>query len=234
MKLRESSPPIAAINQNGLSHQIYERLKTAILQGNFTLGQRLSPEELATYFQVSIMPIRDALRLLEADGLVEIVPRRGVFVTQISEDAVKEIFQVRQIIECAAVEELEQVPSGLLVQLEAILQEMENLLEGEIYREYLHYVQLDTQFHNLIVGIPKIKRLAQFYEELRWPLQLVLVLSHVKHQRAQHTLAEHKAILEALEAKDTSRAQAKILIHLNNARDDLLNHLASNVDRDPK
>ena len=96
---KRSRLPIAGIDQIGLSQQIYARLKSAILSGAFAFGERLSTEELAQHFEVSVMPVRDAMKLLEADGLVQITPRRGVFVTEVKVETVKEIFQIRRIIE---------------------------------------------------------------------------------------------------------------------------------------
>src|SRR3954468_23100920 len=94
---KRSALPLAAIDQNGLSQQVYGRLKSAILNGTFAQGERLSTEELAKHFEVSIMPVRDALKLLEADGLVQIMPRRGVFVADVKAKTVQEIFHIRKI-----------------------------------------------------------------------------------------------------------------------------------------
>ncbi len=212
----------ATIAPANLSLQIYAELKSAILNGNFALGERLSPDELAKHFQVSVMPVRDALKLLETDGLVEILPRRGAFVAQVQKGTVREIFHIRRIIERACVEEVENVSPELLTQLQATLTDMESLRAGQTYRDYPHYVRLDSQFHTLIVSIPSNSYLLKLYEELRWSIQLVLVLSHSASQRAQQTLEEHRAIVDALRTKDIVVAQAAISEHLRNAEEDLL------------
>src|SRR4051794_31633183 len=111
---KRASLPLAAIDQNGLSRQVYTRLKNAILNGTFAQGERLSTEELAKHFEVSIMPVRDALKLLEADGLVQIMPRRGVFVSEVNAKTVQEIFHIRKIIERGAVENLASVSPSLM------------------------------------------------------------------------------------------------------------------------
>ena len=229
MSLTENSKrsrlPIAAIDQVGLSQQVYVRLKSAILNGSFALGERLSTDELAKHFEVSVMPVRDALKLLEVDGLVQIMPRRGVFVTEVKPETVKEIFQIRRIIERAAIENLAEITPTLIDSLQKKLTQMGSLRKGQIYPEYAQYVQLDAQFHNLIVSIAGNQQLLQLYEGLHWPIQLVLVLSHSHSQRAQQTALEHAEVIEAIIAKDVERAQQALTVHLVNAEADLLRRL---------
>lgn len=223
--MKKVSSTLGSIDQNALSQQIYERLKANVLNGSFTFNERLSTEDLAAHFQVSAMPVRDALKLLEADGLVEIVPRRGAFVTSVGREDVEEIFQIRQIIECAAVENLAFLADAIIEQLRTVLQQMEALRVGESYSEYPQYVQLDARFHSLIVAIPGNTRLSELYQGLHWPIQLLLVLSKSEHQRARQTMDEHGAIVDALVARDVIKAQRVISTHLRNAKADLISRV---------
>jgi DNA-binding GntR family transcriptional regulator len=222
---KRSRLPIAAIDQNGLSQQVYAQLKHAILNGAFALSERLSTEELAKHFAVSVMPVRDALKLLEADGLVQIIPRRGVFVSEVKAKTVQEIFYIRKIIERAAVENIAEMTPKLIDTLQEKLAQMESLRQGQVYPEYAQYVQLDAQFHNLIVSIAGNQQLLQLYEGLHWPIQLVLILSNSESQRAQQTALEHAAVIEAIIARDVTGAQQAITVHLVNAEADLLRRL---------
>jgi DNA-binding GntR family transcriptional regulator len=222
---KRSSLPIAAIDQNGLSQQVYARLKSAILQGSFAQGERLSTDELARHFAVSMMPVRDALRMLAADGLVQIMPRRGVFVSEVKIETVHEIFHIRKIIERGAVENLASASSTQIETLQATFSQMEALRRGEAYPEYSNFVQLDAHFHNLIVAIAGNHQLLQIYEGLHWPIQLVLVLAKAKSQRGQETALEHAAIVAAIVARDVQLAQQALTSHLVNAEIDLLRRL---------
>ena len=224
MRLEDALPAIAA---NRLSEQVYDHLKTAILNGRFEPGQRLVPEELATHFQVSLTPVRDALKQLESDGLVTILARRGVFITEVSARDVREIFQIRQIIERAALEQVDSLPDATLGRLQAIVAEMEALKEDDHYQDYPRHAQLDAAFHQQIVEILGNDQLSRLYEGLRWPIQLVLLLSQSQYQRATQTLAEHVAIVEAIAEKDAVKAQAAITVHLQNALERLLQLLAA-------
>src|SRR3954465_15288742 len=96
--------PVAAFDNRDLSSPVYQILQRDILQGQLPPGARLSLDDLAQRFGISVSPIRDALRLLAADGLVELRSRRGAFVTQPSPVVIQEAFQFRAILECAAVD----------------------------------------------------------------------------------------------------------------------------------
>jgi DNA-binding GntR family transcriptional regulator len=220
---------VARIDRDGLSERVYIRLKEAIIEGKFPPGERLSPEELAKHFEVSITPIRDALKRLEGDALVEVIPRQGVFVSQFSADAIQEIFDIRRLIEQACVERLDEVSDEMIQRIIEIMKQMEALRDGVIFPDYARFIELDIQFHANIVTLRNNKRLMELYEELQWPIQVVRGLSHTNYHRAEETVAEHWAIVEALVKRDMTKAQEKITIHLHNAKEDLLHHLAVNV-----
>lgn len=219
---------VARIERDGLSERVYTRLKEAIVDGKFLPGERLSPEELARHFEVSITPVRDALKRLEGDALVDVVPRQGVFVSQLSPATIKELFDIRQLIEQACVERLREVPEETLRQLSEIVKQMEALSDGGRFREYARFIELDTKFHSILVAIRGNQRLIELYEELQWPIQVVRGLSHANYHRAEQTVAEHWAIVEALAEHDVTKAQESIALHLHHAMEDLLRHVAVN------
>lgn len=219
---------VARIDRDGLSERVYTNLKGAVMEGKFAPGERLSPEELAKHFEVSITPVRDALKRLESDALVEVVPRQGVFVSQFSREAIQEIFDIRQLIEQACVERLHEISDATLQQLTEIMQQMEALNDGEKFRDYPRFIELDTQFHTFLVTMRGNRRLMELYEELQWPIQVVRGLSHANYHRADDTMAEHWAIINALIQRNVIEAQAKIAAHLHNATADLLRHIPTN------
>ncbi len=219
---------VARIDRNGLSERIYTSLKEAIMEGKFPPGERLSPEGLAKHFEVSITPVRDALKRLEGDALVEVIPRQGVFVSQLSQDAIQDLFDIRHLIERACVERLSLVSNEKIQELLEIMKQMESLSDGEIFRDYSKFIELDSQFHAFIVTLRSNKRLMTLYEELQWPIQVIRGLSHSSYHRAAQTLTEHWAIVNAIVKRDVVEAQARIANHLDNARDDLLSHVPVN------
>jgi DNA-binding GntR family transcriptional regulator len=220
---------VARIDRDGLSERVYVRLKEAIIEGRFPSGERLSPEELAKHFEVSNTPIRDALKRLEGDGLVEVIPRQGVFVSQFSADVIQEIFDIRRLIEQGCVERLHEVSDERIQRFIELTKAMESLREGGIFPDYARFIELDTHFHTNLLTLRNNKRLIALYEELQWPIQVVRGLSHANYHRAEETVAEHWAITNALVARDVITAQKAIAIHLHNAEEDLLRHLAVNT-----
>jgi DNA-binding GntR family transcriptional regulator len=226
MSLRERVP---TIDRDGLSERVYTRLKEAILAGRFAPGERLSAEEMAKHFAVSITPVRDALKRLEGDALVEVIPRQGVFVAQFSQEAIREIFEIRLLIERGCLESLAEVPDASIQQVHQIVDQMELLRDDERFADYSRFIELDSRFHAAIVTLRGNQRLLELYSELQWPLQVVRGLARAHYHRAAETVAEHRAIVAALQCRDVAQAQVQITVHLHNAMEDLLRHMALNA-----
>src|SRR5215208_1879342 len=123
--------PATAFDNRDLSSRVYQVLQQDILQGQFPPGARLSLDDLAERFGISVSPIRDALRLLAADGLVELRSRRGAFVTQPSRAVIHEVFQFRAILECAVVDYAIAAGAPVLTALRAHVQAMPAPMGGD-------------------------------------------------------------------------------------------------------
>jgi DNA-binding GntR family transcriptional regulator len=196
-------------------------LQREILQGFLPPGSRLSLEELAERVGVSVSPIRDALRLQAADGLVELRSRWGAFVTQPLHAVIQEVFQFRAILECAAVEAVisdgPEFIDALRVQVEA----MPATMVGDTHADYLTYVHHDQVFHRTLVDAIGNGRLCDSYASLASFTLIAHMLHRSGSHRAAETLAEHRAILDALAAGDAGAARAAIRAHLDRACADL-------------
>jgi DNA-binding GntR family transcriptional regulator len=229
MKHRSNAPvdglAATVLNVSQLNEQVYEILKAEILRGSLFSGQRLSVEDLSARMGVSPTPIRDALRSLSSEGLVQVSPRRGTFVAEFSRADVREIFQCRRLIECAALDNLPQAPESTLRAMRDTATEMAALVQGDRFTDYPRFIQLDAQLHNTIVGLLQNRRLSDFYEKLRWPVQVVLSLSQSSYQRAGPTLAEHLAVVQAFERRDVGLARQALADHLQTAEADLLRRM---------
>ncbi|MCZ7573673.1 MAG: GntR family transcriptional regulator [Ardenticatenaceae bacterium] len=214
------------LNRSPLGDQVYELLRAAILRGEFTPGQRLSPQELSEQLQLSVTPIRDALRRLEADGLVQVSPRRGTFVSQFSAQDVKEVFESRRIIEQAAAAKLPTAPETTIQRMSSLAVTMATLIDGETVRDYPRYLELDEEFHNCIVQILQNRRLTEFYHSLRAYTYVARALIPTRERRMPQTQVEHREILEAFQQRDVARAKQAIALHLDNAAEDILHKMA--------
>jgi DNA-binding GntR family transcriptional regulator len=205
-----------------LSARVFQVLQREILQGLLPPGSRLSLEVLAERFGVSVSPIRDALRLLAADGLVELRSRRGAFVTQPSREIIQEVFQFRAILECAAVEAVISGGPETIAALRAQVEAMPATMVGDTHADYLTYIHHDQVFHRTLVDAIGNGRLSDSYASLASFTLIARMLHRSGSHRAAETLAEHRAILDALAARDADAARAAIRAHLERAGADLV------------
>lgn len=215
----------ASLIRSPLGDQVYGLLRAKILSGDFTSGQRLSPQGLSELLHVSVTPIRDALRRLEGDGLIEVVPRRGTFVFQFTAQAVKDVFESRRIVEQAAMEALPDAPASVFERVSTIVGEMADLLDGETVSDYPRYLELDQKLHACIVELLHNERLTQFHQSLRAHTYVARALVPAANRRLPQTHEEHQELLRALQQRDVARAKQAIAVHLGNAADDILRRM---------
>ena len=232
---RTPSLPTSALTLDfsQLSEQIYCKLKEEILRGNLRAGQRLSISALAEMFGVSATPVRDALRQLSADGLLEMQPRKGTFVREFNPRNIQEIFEIRRIIECAAAEKLIQ-PSNhveeLVAKMEGLASEIQSLQVEDQSLDYSGFSDLDVSFHQCIVDLLDNQQMTEIYKDLRWSVQVIRCLFYTDQQRTDETLLEHDAIVQAFRERNVSRAKTAIREHLNAAEANLLRQMNASLE----
>lgn len=215
----------SSLNLSQLNDQVYELLKEQILTGTFTPGQRLSINAIAKQLDVSVTPVRDALRRLAGDGLVTMVPRRGTFAAEFNSQVVRETFQARRIIEGASAERTDRISDQVIRRMGEIVDQQESLRDGTRFVDYERHITLETEFHGHIVDLLGNERISRFYGELRWPMQLIRGLFYTDSVRAHRTVTEHRAIVQAMKEKDAEKLKRAILDHLNNVEADLQQHI---------
>jgi len=216
-------PPV---NTAQLYQQVYDHLRDEIIRGVYRPGQRVAVEQLASELGVSQTPVRAALSRLESDGLVEILPRKGTFVTVTTAEEVCEVFQLRRIIECASLDSLGALSEELIREFDKVVVESAALVVGQRFLDYARYLHLDVEFHHLIVSLLWNQRASALYQTLRWPVQVMLALVGSDNQRSTATVAEHSEIVAALKERDAAKAKEALLRHLDNSESDLLSRLA--------
>jgi DNA-binding GntR family transcriptional regulator len=214
--------PAAAFDNRDLSSRVYQVLQQDILQGQLPPGARLSLDDLAERFGISVSPIRDALRLLAADGLVELRSRRGAFVTQPSRAVIDEVFQFRAILECAAVDYAIASGPPIFTALRDQIEAMTSTMVGDTHADYLTYIRHDQEFHRTLVAAIGNGKILESYASLASFALIARMLHRSESHRATATLAEHHAILTALVANDADAARAAIRSHLAHASTDLV------------
>lgn len=195
-----------------LANRVYLALKEAILCIAFRPGEILRKGEICAALGVSRSPVSEAVVRLAAEGLVDVVPQSGTFVARFSMAEIREGAFIREAIELAAVERVaEIVTEEQLAELRRNLRVQEALVADG---DHAGFYKLDGEMHGMILSFTGYRRLQQV-SETAWlhvnrARQLVLPVPG----RVAATLAEHRAIVAALEARDPERARAATRAHL--------------------
>lgn len=193
------------------SRVIYEALRSKILSGELTSGSRLVLRQISQEHGSSDIPAREALRMLEQDGLVEIAPYQGARVAILSPQRVREAYFVRGHLEALATElATTRLSREDFDQLEGILDEMEDNLHDP---QPLSYAELNREFHTFIVqhcGNSFLEDTIVGIWQTQSAFQIVFRLDPDR-QRLSHE--EHKKIVQAMRDGDTTRARDLALDH---------------------
>ncbi len=204
-----------------LTDSVYKNLFEAIVTGAFAGGDELNEVSLSRQFSVSRTPVREALRLLAAEGLVDISSNRSATVRRISERDMSEIYQIRGVLEpLAASLAAERMPRGearrLRERLERIAGELSGPDEGEPGFA-LRDVDFDCSFHAAIAGASGNRRLRDDILRHTNVIRLVPRLLAQTAERTRQVYEEHDRVLSALEAKDAEAARRAMEAHVASA-----------------
>lgn len=196
-----------------LSQKVYASLKQAILSLVYRPGELVQKPEICTQLGVSRSPVSEALARLAAEGLVEIVPQAGTYVTRFSMAEIREGAFLREALELAAVETVAAtITDEQLLLLRRNLRIQEALVEDG---DTAGFHQMDAQMHELILSFTGYRRLAGLAETAWVHVDRARHLNLPMPGRMQKTLAEHKAIVAALEAHDPEAARSATKDHLS-------------------
>lgn len=218
--LSEGGPPVA----RSASAAASELIREAIIDGRLAPGQRLKEEELAQELGMSRTPVREALLLLQSEGLVDSVPRRGATVRSYALDDLDDMYQLRAVLEgYAARRAATRMTPADIARLKESCVRFEGLSVAdelaEIVKENLHFHQVITQ----AAASPRLERM------VRKVIEIPLVYKSFHWYSAEQKLISehyHRQLTHALETDDAERAELIMKEHVLEARDFLLAQLA--------
>ena len=200
--------------------QVYRAMRKAILAGEYAPGAHLTAEGIAQRLDVSRTPARESLLLLEADGLVRILPHQGAFVATWSHAELVEIYSQRAVLEPLAAEAAAtRIGDGPLEELRTLIKRMEFAIgTGESILDLAALSEANDRFHRVIAESSESPRLkSTIYSLLALPMGLtVFRISPMSSIR--RILAHYREILAAFEARDPQWAQAAMRCHVLSAR----------------
>lgn len=217
--------PIKLDSYQPLREVVCETLRDAIRKGVLQPGERLMEIQLAEELGVSRTPVREAIRKLELDGYVIMMPRRGTYVANLSIRDVNEVFEIRT--------SLDSLASGLAAEriTDEELERLQRLLvtiggyieEGDISQ----IVKTDTEFHDLLYQASRNTRLVGIINNLREQVTRFRATSMSFPGRLQATLEEHRRIVEAIAQGDVREAQQAAEEHMEKSEHTLLTSMES-------
>jgi DNA-binding GntR family transcriptional regulator len=207
-------------NYKPLRELVFDSLREAILLGRLKPGERLMEVQLADEMGVSRTPVREAIRKLELDGFVVMIPRKGAYVASITLKDIADVFEVRAALEgMAAGLAAERITEDEMEQLERSL-----LKEARLDSEGIsNFVDNDTLFHEMIYSASRNKQLQHIITHLREQIQRFRTTSLSQPGRTRESLDEHKKIVEAITSRDVDSARNLAREHIENAEQSLLN-----------
>ena len=207
-----------------LNEKICQMLRNDILLGTYPPGERLDVNNLVGQYGVSRTPVRDALNVLQREGLVEIVPRVGYFISRITIRDIEDIFQLRLIVETASAE----LAARLITQEElAYLEKLtRRYVVGDI-ESYKGFLAENRDFHYRVALATGNRRLAEVVDNLLQQMQRLLILRLDLRENAEEMLTEHHRLLEALRARDAQGARQAMQDALQNARGAVMQSIMS-------
>ncbi|WP_417721840.1 GntR family transcriptional regulator [Salipiger sp.] len=212
----DSTPTAAGfqpLDQIGLVQRVAKLLSKAIVTGQLRPGARLSESVVARELGLSRAPVREAARLLESSGLVTYLPNRGFFVRRISAQALDDLYELRIVIEVAAVKRLirnwtEEADALLTAQI------------AELFRvaapgvDMLTQVEVDMQFHRLLCAGSGNPKFLGVFEQVAMETEFSIMVVGRLYDDAHRLAATHEPILDALRAGEEARAVKAIRYHI--------------------
>lgn len=188
----------------------YERVLAQIRTGELRPGDRLTEADLARRLQISRTPVREAIRQLEADGLVTHVPRVGATVRSLDYSEVMELYEMRTVLEATAARMAARAASDIEIsELEEINADLSAAI-GDAPRAY----ELNRMFHETLAKAAKNRFLIRSMEVLQKALLILGTSTLADETRAREALSEHEAVLSAIRARDGQAAETCMRNHL--------------------
>ena len=193
---------------------VFNTLRQAILRGEHKPGERLMEIQLANKLGVSRTPIREAIRKLELEGLVLMIPRKGAEVAEITEKSLRDVLEVRRALEELAVELVcEKITEEQIQDLKDAAEEFKESLEsGDITR----IAEADVKFHDVIYMATDNQKLIQLLNNLREQMYRYRVEYLKRSDFHQQLIDEHEEIIETIESGQKDRAVQVVCQHVDN------------------
>src|SRR4051812_11782758 len=218
---------IISIPRAALHEQVAQRLRQMLVEGGVSPGAKLNERELCEVLHVSRTPLREAIKMLAAEGLVELVPNRGAIAVALSETDVLHTFEVMAGLEGLSGElAAQRITASELAEIRAMQFEM----MGAYTRSDLsNYYRINAMIHSAINAAAKNPVLTSTYNQVNARLQALRFRSNQNGDKWKRAVKEHEKMVEALSARDGAALRALLQQHLYNKRDAVMDQFRTAV-----
>jgi len=199
------------IKRGPLSSQVYETLKESIVKGDIKPGTRLTEKTIVEELGVSSTPVREAFRRLNSDGLIEMIPYKGVKVKSI------DVADLVEVYSCRAMFEKHSIKLAIENYTPKLVEDLRRILElSRIAKTQTEYVEYNTQFHNRILEQANNSRLEEFFKQLEDVILHNRLHSSYSEERKKKINEEHEEIINAIAQRDSESAETYMEKHIIN------------------
>ena len=192
---------------------VYSYVREQILSGSYVGGTQLDPAKIASALNVSRMPVREAFRQLDAEGLIVIRPNRGATVISLTPFEVEELFEMRAALEVLALRyAIPELTADAVSELEALKERMDRVREDRIL-----WIQRHNEFHQFLSSLGKRNKLAQEINRLRTLVQPYLLIYIDSYGGPEMDGYDHGELLTAVLSRNVKRAESRMREHIRRA-----------------
>ena len=201
------------IEKQSFDKKVYQYIKKAIISNDLKPGEQLREEILSRQLNVSRGPIRDALIILEKEGLVNKVPYKGTFVSEFRNEDIVELCDLRFMIESFAITKgIEYLSRNQIGQLKAIARKMSQAAKQSQMDEILKY---DLEFHKTLCTLPDYKRLTGIWSSLYNQICVMIAIANINYDDIFEIINEHNIIIESIKTKNVDNTVRCIKEHID-------------------
>ncbi|TFZ07887.1 GntR family transcriptional regulator [Ramlibacter humi] len=223
---------VISIPRAALHEQVAQRLRQMLVENRIAPGAKLNERELCEQLKVSRTPLREAIKMLAAEGLVELVPNRGAIALALGKADVVNTFEVMAGLEGLSGElAAQRITDAELAEIQALHFEM---MAAYTRKDLSAYYSLNARIHRAINAAAKNPVLTTTYNQVNARLQALRFRSNQDGAKWKRAVKEHEKMIEALAARDAAALRTVLVTHLHNKRDTVLEQLREDARPTPR
>lgn len=223
---------IISIPRTALHEQVANRLRQMLVESSIAPGAKLNERELSEVLNVSRTPLREAIKMLAAEGLVELLPNRGAIAVELTEADVRNTFEVMAGLEAQSGElAAQRITDAELDEIRAMHFEM---MAAWTRRDLSNYYRLNSRIHSAINDAAKNPVLTATYRQVNARLQALRFRSNQDEDKWKRAVGEHEKMVAALAARDPVAMRTVLVDHLSHKRDVVIEQLRAAAQQQAK